>query len=287
MFRPTFCLARAGDDLVAAQQAVLDLRSYRRQIERDNVANLSYCAQLEQRAFRQSHREVVYDGSPLRPLGNRPVGSDLKPVSLRGDFGVVGLMKRGEEFRVTITARRVGRNTEPVRWALYSPDRLLLEKGSIALGTTQTVVRPATAEGVYNLTLSTSPNAAQVVLHGSAMAILGNRLNLLGASGRLVFFVPPGTKKFRVTLSSPAPGETASLAILDPDGREAVRGETGTAEEVPLDVAVPTGAAGKAWTVVPSKGSQGVLEDYTITLGPGLPPSWSLSPDQLLVPAKP
>ena len=277
---------RTAGDLVGAHKAMRDLRDYRRTIERDNVANLAYCESLEHRAFRPRRREVLYDGPPLAPIARQPAPADLKPISLRGEFGLVALLEAGESFRATITAKRVGRNAEPIRWSLFGPQWQMVAEGTIAQKTTANITQPATVAGLYNLILSTSPNAADVVLHNDHAAVLGADVSLLARSGPMWFYVPPGAKQFQMTLSSPSPGETAKITVLDPDGRPVASADTGSQGKVVLELKVPAGARGKAWSVVTERGPKGVFEDYTVSLGPGLPAFWSLYPGQLVVPEK-
>jgi hypothetical protein len=278
--------ARALDDLVAARKAIHELRAYRHTIERDNVANLAFCESLEQRAFRPRRREVLYDGPALHALVEQPAPTERKAVSLRGEFGLVALLRAGESLRVTITAKRVGRNAEPLAWTLVGPNWQKVAQGQIALKSTATITQPASTAGLYNLVLKTSPNAADVILHNDHAAILGKEVSLIGASGPMWFYVPPKAKQFQLTLSSPSPGETAKITIFDPDGHAAASADTGERGKVVLDVKAPAGARGKAWSLVPERGPKGVMEDYTLGLGPGLPACWSQSSTQLLVPEK-
>jgi hypothetical protein len=115
---------------------------------------------------------------------------------------------------------------------------------------------------------------------------MGRELGLLGQSGPLWFYVPPKTAAFIITVSSPSPGETVTMTVRDPALREAARGSTVDRPKIELHVAVPPGADGKAWSLVPTKAPKGILEDYTIGLGDNLPPYWSLAADRLLVPSR-
>lgn len=278
--------ARTTGDLVAAQKALRELRDYRRRIERENVANLAYCESLERRAFRRGRRDVLYDGPALAPIAGGPAPAEREPVSLRGDFGLVAHLAPGEAFRATIAAKRVGRNPEPVRWTLLGPQWQTLAEGEVEPKKTATIAQPVAAGGLCNLVIATNMNAADVVLQNDHAAIFGASLPLLGQSGPLWFYVPKDTKQFQLTLASPSPGETAAIRVLDPDGHAAASADTGSAATVTVDLKVPAGQRGKPWCVVPQRGPQGAFEDYTLSLGPGLPPLWSLAPGQLLVPEK-
>ncbi|MCX7826447.1 MAG: hypothetical protein N2689_12940 [Verrucomicrobiae bacterium] len=278
--------ARASGDFLAIQDALNDLRSCRRQIERDNVANLAYCAWIESRAFGEARRAVAYTGEPLRPIAEKVASAELKPISLRGDFGFLALLGAQETFRATIAIRKVGKNNTPASWTLVGPNQVKLAAGTVEPGKTCELEVAAPAKGVYNLILTSANNAALTTLHNDYAVILGRDLGLIHASGPMWFYVPLRTRSFTVTLKSPAPGETARITIHDPDGREVASGFTGPAEKAVLNVKVPAGQDGKAWSVVPSCGPAGVMEDYSIILGEELPPYWAQAPDRLLVPDK-
>ena len=160
-----------------------------------------------------------------------------------------------------------------------------LAKGDIEPGKTANVEVSVPWSGIYNLVLSTVGNAGQVTLHNDHAVVLGREVALISESGRLWFYVPPKTKTFTVTLTSPAPGETVKLTVFDPSGRETAAGHTGDTPKVDLKIEVPPGQEGKPWSVAPSRAPKGVLEDYTIALSDNLPPYWAQAPDRLLVPA--
>lgn len=279
--------ARANSDFMALQEALSDLRAYRKQIETDNVVNLAYCAWVESRAFdAKSAREVAYNGQPLKPVADVVVPASAAPVSLRGNFGMIASLGTKEKFRATIAIRKVGKtHIEPAHWNLYSAKRQPLAKGDIEPGKTGELEIAVPSDGICNLVLSTVGNAGRVTLHNDHAVILGRELALLGESGRLWFYVPSKTKTFTVTLTSPAPGETVKLTVFDPSGNEAAAGCTTETPKVDLKIKVPPGQDGKAWSVAPSKAPKGTLEDYSIALSDNLPPYWSQAPDRLLVPA--
>lgn len=280
--------ARASGDFIAAQEALSDLRAYRRHIEKDNVANLAFCASLESRAFEsKGAREVAYGGQPLKPIAGEVAPASIRPVSLRGDFGMIASLGAGESFRATISIRKIGKtNLEPARWSLYSAKRQPLAKGDIDPGKAAELEVAVPSGGICNLVLSTSRNAGQVTLLNDHAVILGRELALLGESGPLYFYVPPKTKAFTITLTSPGPGETARATVIDPSGREVATGHTVETPKVDLKIEVPPGQDGTAWSVAPSRAPKGTLEDYAIALGDNLPPYWAQSQDRLLVPAK-
>jgi hypothetical protein len=196
------------------------------------------------------------------------------------------LLKAGESFQATIQASRVGKNEAAITWSLLNPAKQPIAKGAVELGKSDRINVPAPAAGVYNLLLSTARNAAHLTLDNKHAVILGRDVALIHESGPLWFYVPPQTKGFKLNLESPAPGETARIAVCDPDGREVASAETGAKDKVSVSVSVSAGQDGKSWSVVPSRAPMGIMEDYTIALGDELPPYWAQAPDRLLVPAK-
>lgn len=101
----------------------------------------------------------------------------------------------------------------------------------------------------------------------------------------MFFFVPEGVKKFHLTLSSQGPKISARARLFSSDGKEVAVGDTATKKSHVLEVTVPAGQSGRAWSVqVGSAGAR--FEGYTLTLGKELPAYWSHAADRLVVPRK-
>ena len=105
--------------------------------------------------------------------------------------------------------------------------------------------------------------------------------------GRLYFWVPEGTQQFTIAIRSPAPGESATLRVLDPQGNEMTQVTTVGAPDgiVTAEVQVPEALQGKAWSISLTAGDVGVLEDAWISFSDNLPPYASPSPTRMLIPA--
>lgn len=142
---------------------------------------------------------------------------------------------------------------------------------------------PVPAGGLYLLMTQTSRNQVSLTLHNEHAALAGARVDLLGPSSPMSFFVPAGTERFSLTIDSQVP-ENVHVTVLAPEGATAAEAETGDQREITLTVEVPADQAGKPWQVVTARPSVGILEDHALTLGPELPPYWSLAPDRLVVP---
>lgn len=275
--------ARARRSFLDSQKAIGTLRQYRRQIEKNNVANLAYCAWIEARSWGTIPRQVLYEGEKLAPLTETVAPADLKPISLRNEHGVLALLKAGDTFRCRIEARKVGARTEPITWTLAENGQTQVAFGTVALNTTEELKIPVPRAGFYNLIVGTSGSAVGLTPLNDHAVLLGQSLGMMGESGPLFFHVPPGTRHFRLTLTSPAPGETASLEIIAPDGQVLASGGTGDRDKFVAEITVPAGLDGKAWQARLGKAPTGVLEDYTLLTDENIPPYWALAADRLLV----
>jgi hypothetical protein len=134
--------------------------------------------------------------------------------------------------------------------------------------------------------VNSGSNVAAVTLLNPHAALTGRNIHLLGGCERLCFFVPEGVTKFTVALATDAPGETASLTVIGPDGKRMAPVTTGKESKISATVQVPAGQSGKAWSLAVEKGGEGVLEDVMLGLDPLLPPYWSQTAGSLLVPAR-
>lgn len=140
------------------------------------------------------------------------------------------------------------------------------------------------APGVYNLVADAGGNASLVTLRNNHAALLANMVGFIGGTAPMYVYVPAGVTSFTVKLTTPAPGETARLTVLDPEGKEAASGATGAKPDFLARVTVPPAMAGKAWAVVVSPAPPGVLEDLSLELGSELPAYWAQAADRLVTP---
>jgi len=99
-------------------------------------------------------------------------------------------------------------------------------------------------------------------------------------------YVPQGMKNFTVTLQTPAPGETATLTVTDPNGNVAATGATGgNKRRYAAAVPVRKGQGGRPFGIHITRAKTGVLEDVELTLDKRVPAYWAAAPDRLVVPA--
>jgi len=141
---------------------------------------------------------------------------------------------------------------------------------------------PAPSAGTCALFVQSNLNRALVTARNDHAALLGPKVAWVSETAPVFFMVPEGLKAFTLTLSATWPGENVRLRVVDPEGNEAATAEVASRGPQSLSVEVPPGRAGKAWSVAFEKPTQGVLEDYTIEIGPELPPFLAHRADRLV-----
>ena len=232
-----------------------------------------------------------YSGETLKPLSvetpRRDVSTTSPPViPVRGLHTFVALLQGGERFRAHVACKRIGHYTATCEWTVFGPDDQRLAQGVIEPEKEAVIEAGAGAAGVYCLVVNSVSNVAAVTPLNPHAALTGRNIHLLGGCDSLCFFVPEGVAKFTITLATDAPGETASMTVIAPDGKRVATATTGPESKIPVEVQVPPGQSGKAWGLKIEKGGGGVLEDVTLSLDSRLPPYWSRTVDSLLVPAR-
>jgi hypothetical protein len=271
---------------VAVRRLREELVAFRRATEGLFLANYDHCASVEESSWKAVQGRS-YDGSPLCVLSPEVAPLEIEPAfSIRHEAEFVAVLAAGQRFEARIAARRVGRVDGPVEWLLYGPDDQLLEHGQVAVDQTGLIDAPAPAAGVYLLVVRSGQSRAVVTLLSPHAAMAGNSPRMISQTSPMFFHVPADTERFQIALKSPAPGETAQLLILDPDGRQAARVQTTEASEAVARVEVPADAADRAWQVRVERAERGVLEDYSLVLDEALPPYWAHAVDRLVVPQR-
>lgn len=270
----------------AAGRATRRIAEFRREHEGRFISNLTFAATIEGRSW---SIPAGWDGAPVRPL--RPDVSPLtaaEPVfSVRGSGSVLAALQAGESFRTRIQARQVGRNPAAVSWALVGPEDRVIRRGEVALGQTADLDIPVPGAGTYALFVQSNMNRALLTARNDHAALLGPKVAFVSESSPVFFLVPEGMQRFTVGFAGSWPGETVRVRVHGPDGAEVGSGEVERKGPQTIAVDVPAGSAGKAWSLSFEKTDKGVLEDYTIELGPGLPPLLAHAADRLVLPAAP
>ncbi len=278
-------LRQRPTDMRKLRQLREELALFRRSIELDNVANLNYCAWLENRNWKMN-RIAEYVGQPLKPLIASPRAMANPPaVSVRDPHAFVVLLTEGESFRARITCSQLGRYESSCHWLLFAPGQdEPVARGILKPNQTEDLNIPVNEKGIHNLIVNGGKNAVAVTLHNHHAALAGHRLHLLGETGPLYFYVPSGTKSFKVNLRTAGPNETATMTIFDPDGKKAASGFTGKNPTYKADIKVNPQHAGRPWRMLIRRAPTGIVEDVDIQLDDILPAYWSIASDRLLVP---
>lgn len=272
---------------VAARRLLSEIIAFRRATEGEFIANYDRCARVEEASWGLMQVEG-YQGEPLRALAGEvvPFGDEEPIFSIRHGGTFVALLEAGESFRARINPRAVGRAGDPVAWQLFAPDEQLLERGEAPVGEVTEIEVTSGQAGVHLLVVNAGGTCARVTMLNDHAALAARRQRMIYQSSPMFLYVPDGLAQFTLQLNTSGPGETALIRILDPEGNEAARMESGEQTELVAEVVVPAEMAGRAWQVQVQRAATGVLEDYTLTLDERLPAYWSHAADRLPTPAR-
>ncbi|MCD6361919.1 MAG: hypothetical protein J7M38_13765 [Armatimonadetes bacterium] len=265
----------------SANRAIAALGKFRREHESSYISNLTFAAFIEGWSWEVPQG---WEGSPVRA-----VSEQVEPLeegtyfSLRGGYTLMALLGEGENFRAHIETRHVGRNDAPIRWVLVSQSDEVIERGEIPVTESADLDLPVPEPGTYALFVQTNKNNARVTLLNDHAAMRATSVGFVYQTPRVYFHVPKGMEKFTVSFSGSWPGETVRVRVYDPGGNEVAVEESSHKGEHPIEVTVPEGRDGHAWSLTFEKTDTGVLEDYRVTLGEGLPPYWAHTADRLVL----
>ncbi|MFO8082050.1 MAG: DUF4838 domain-containing protein, partial [Armatimonadota bacterium] len=286
--------AGVGEEVspVAARRLMDEIVAFRRDTEGEFIANYDRCAMVEERSWGIMQVDS-YEGEPLRAVADEvePLPDDTEPLdgepvfSIRHGGMFVALLDADETFAARLQPRAVGRADGPTAWQLYAPDEQLVVKGEAPVDEITEIEAASGQAGVHVLVVNPGSSCGRVTLLNDHAALASSRQRFVYQSSPMFFHVPEGTEQFSFQLNTPGPGETARIILLDPEGNEAARLVSGEQTEIIAEVDVPQGMAGRAWQARVERADTGTLEDYTLSLGEGLPAYWSHAPDRLVVPA--
>jgi len=229
---------------------------------------------------------AVFDDSAKRPelLAPKGTGKTTKypPVKLRGENLLLLACKAGQPVELTLQNRPVGRYRSLLKWDVRGPDLAKIASQMIPHAETGTIRFTPKADGVYLVGASAGSCAYSVTGSNVPVGLFaGKGLHLIHGAKRLYFKVPGGVKQCQINIEGSG-GETVRANVFDPDGNQAATGQTGPKEGNTRTIRVPAGKqAGAVWSLEITRADQGALEDNTIKLGPKLPPTLSLTPEQV------
>jgi len=269
---------------VAAERAREELLAFRREVENDGIANMNYCAQ------REGSWPRLYKGEALRPVAEAVEKLEGAPgIPVRGVRTCVALLKTGERFAAQLSCELLtikGKKKEsstPAVWRAFGPDDKLIAKGFVSPGEEARIDLPVTQDGLHLLSIQ-SGDITRVTLLNDHAALAGRSIGLFGKGSPMFFFVPEGVEKFNLTLGD-QPKWPVRATLFSPDGKEVDVDEARGTYSSKLEVTVPEGQSGRAWSVQVGPAGRR-FENYTLTLGEELPAYWSHAADRLVVPRK-
>ncbi len=228
--------------------------------------------------------------SAFAAIGSGEAGVVGPPVTGETvEFPSVNLRKRnlllvnaaaGRPVEIRVQSNRVGSNEVDVEWEVRDLTWALLASGTVPFGEPGTISFTPEKDGVYAFVLSAGPCSYTLLGANAPVGILASQAGIMGAAQRLYFHVPAHTISFTVRARSFGL-ETVRLNVYNPDGELVATGQTTPTEER-LTVEVEAGdGAGKTWAVEVAEADEGVLEDVHLSLGPELPPTFSLVPEHV------
>ncbi|MEA3364402.1 MAG: hypothetical protein U9Q79_02070 [Candidatus Hydrogenedentes bacterium] len=184
--------------------------------------------------------------------------------------------KKGLPVEIVLQHHPVSDYETVLAWELRSLKMETLESGSIEHGESAPVGFTPDEDGIFLLGLSAGGCAYSIKSSNAPIGILtGDGASFIREARPLYFYVPENVDAF--TISARGSGsETVRINILAPDGTTVATGQT-TPTNSKLNVKASANAnAGKVWSLEAVRADEGVIEDYSVTLGETLPPVLSL-----------
>ncbi len=264
----------------AVGRALEELTAFRLEHEASNISNLHFAAYIESRSWKIPES---YQGHPVQGIVDEVAPLEGEPyLSLRGAYTLVVALTEGENLRAHMTTRRVGANESPINWVVVDSTDTVIAHGEVVVGEAADIDVPVAAAGTYVLFVQTNQNNARVTMLNDHMSLAGSSIGFVYATSPLFFQVPDGMEEFTLRINGAWPGETVRARVYDPDGNEAAVQELTAKGPIPFTVAVAEGQSGKAWSISFEEADEGVLEDYRVYLGEGLPQFWAHTADRLV-----
>ncbi len=227
---------------------------------------------------------MAQDSGALKPAfpGMSAESPDLPPTEFRGTSRHM-ILGDGEPFEVTICHAQVGSFEAPVRYQIAGPGGTDIAGEVPVGGQVEVAVDPA-PEGLYAVMIGAGSNAATVettaryFVHDASMG-----LSIVHRARPLHFTVPAGVRDFTLSLTISAPGESARVQVVNPEG-DVVAEHDAIGTGVELEIKVPAGMDGHPWRVELSDAPEGVFEDVErIRFSDEIPPWLSDAPGRLVV----
>ncbi|MBI2298965.1 MAG: right-handed parallel beta-helix repeat-containing protein [Armatimonadetes bacterium] len=230
---------------------------------------------------------VALKGLALLPVGGAPAADQrVAPFAWLRGKGLLGVYARqGETVSLTFEEGQVGNyggRAMPIE--VTGPDGKVQKVGEAEFQQATEVSFTAPADGFYRVSADAGANRFRVTAASHAVVLIGEpgSVHLIGAVGRLYFWVPKGTREFAVRVYGEGVAEAVQAALLDPSGKT-VDEKDDIASVHQFEVVLPQPSAGEAWSIRLNRPAHGVLEDHYVDLR-GVPPLLGASAEGLLTP---
>jgi hypothetical protein len=222
--------------------------------------------------------KIRVSGQPLPRTGKR----EFPALSLRGANVLLAAGHKNVPVQVTVQVSRVGRNEDPLRWAVKAAEWSDVGRGEIAVGGVGSIAFTPSADGICVMLLEAGGNAYTVKDATVALAIYTDpEARFIHVVPKLYVRVPPGLSKMVISAHGGSGVETVRLTVFDPAGT-VVAAQDASERQNRISVTVPTGDdAGKVWALSLDKADAGVLEDSGVILDPALPRVLSFFADEI------
>jgi hypothetical protein len=236
-----------------------------------------------------SLRPVPLEGTRLESIGGRtaPAMRTLPAHRLREEALYLLPANRGETVSLRLAHEAVGRSEgKPLAVRAIGPSGKQVQQGVIDFRKEGEIRFTAAEAGVFRIACRPATHTVRLVSssHPACMAGPSGRIHLLGTTGELCFYVPPGTREFGIRIRGEGEAERVSAAIFD---------TSGTKRWERLDLAEPqsfratrdAAAQGEIWRLRLTRPTAGVLEDCTLEFR-GIPAIVGFDAEGLVRPAR-
>ncbi len=205
---------------------------------------------------------------------------EFPPVNLRSRNLLLVNAAAGQPVELTVQAYKIGDSETDLQWEAHDLTWAELATGTVPFGEEGTFGFTPEEDGVYAFVIHAGGSSYSILSANVPVGIFAAQTGIIGAAERLYFHVPEGTETFTVSARSFG-AETVRINVYGPDGEMAATAQTTPTEER-LAVEVEAGdGTEQTWAVEVAKADEGVLEDVRLSLGPGLPPTFSLVPEHV------
>ncbi|MGD9496650.1 MAG: hypothetical protein AB7Y46_10130 [Armatimonadota bacterium] len=239
---------------------------------------------------RQHAPRVTPDPSAFAAIGSGEAGVvgppvtgetvEFPPVNLRARNLVLVNAEAGRPIEIGVRSNRVGSAETDLDWEVHDLTWATLATGSVPFGEPGTISFTPPEDGVYAFVVSAGSCSYTLLSANVPVGILAAQAGIMGGPARLYFSVPAGMERFTVSARSFG-AETVRLNLYDPEGNLIATDQTTPTVEHVMLTAEPGDDAGKTWSVEITQADEGVLEDVRVSLGEGLPPTFSLVPEHV------